>query len=442
MSNIDRSSSSTARVARRAPTSSTTTRTPGLFSRFSTTQLGGMAIRATLEHTQARQGARRPRRDGHGAAQPPRLDLRRAGDALARRARRRRAGAHGRAHLRQRRRGDRRRRRDDPRRPAPRHERARSSSSAAPRACSTRSASTTSAARRSARRSRSTARSTRKTLPPGTHLQDMLLMSLYDPRRKHGHGEHRRGARAALRDHARAGRRVRLPLAAAREAGARRRLVRRGDRAGDGRATARPSRSSVKHDTHILDDASLAKMARLPAGLRAGRHHHRRQRQRRRRRRRRDGDRQGDRRREARRQAARAHRRHGRRRAAIRRSWAGARCPRRSARSSGRASSGKAIDHVELNEAFAPQALACIRDFEKMGIDPGEGEPAGRRHRPRPPARRDRRDPHAHLRLRAAARPRSATASSRCASAAARASRSCSRRCKGSATILRTPAAA
>ena len=32
--------------------------------------------------------------------------------------------------------------------------------------------------------------------------------------------------------------------------------------------------------------------------------------------------------------------------------------------------SGKDVDLVELNEAFAPQALACIRDFEGMGIAP------------------------------------------------------------------------
>ncbi|MGB8930781.1 MAG: thiolase family protein [Anaeromyxobacteraceae bacterium] len=32
--------------------------------------------------------------------------------------------------------------------------------------------------------------------------------------------------------------------------------------------------------------------------------------------------------------------------------------------------SGKEIDAVEINEAFAPQALACVRDFEAMGIDP------------------------------------------------------------------------
>jgi len=38
---------------------------------------------------------------------------------------------------------------------------------------------------------------------------------------------------------------------------------------------------------------------------------------------------------------------------------------------------GKAIDHVELNEAFAPQALACIRDFEGMGIDPERVNPMG-----------------------------------------------------------------
>jgi len=35
------------------------------------------------------------------------------------------------------------------------------------------------------------------------------------------------------------------------------------------------------------------------------------------------------------------------------------------------------IDHVELNEAFAPQALACIRDFAVMGIDPEKVNPQG-----------------------------------------------------------------
>lgn len=38
---------------------------------------------------------------------------------------------------------------------------------------------------------------------------------------------------------------------------------------------------------------------------------------------------------------------------------------------------GGDIDHVELNEAFAPQALACIRDFEALGIDPAKVNPQG-----------------------------------------------------------------
>ena len=38
---------------------------------------------------------------------------------------------------------------------------------------------------------------------------------------------------------------------------------------------------------------------------------------------------------------------------------------------------GNQLDHVELNEAFAPQSLACIRDFEKMGIDPEKVNPQG-----------------------------------------------------------------
>ncbi len=39
--------------------------------------------------------------------------------------------------------------------------------------------------------------------------------------------------------------------------------------------------------------------------------------------------------------------------------------------------SGADVDHVELNEAFAPQAIAVIRDFEKMGIDPECVNPMG-----------------------------------------------------------------
>jgi acetyl-CoA acetyltransferase family protein len=39
--------------------------------------------------------------------------------------------------------------------------------------------------------------------------------------------------------------------------------------------------------------------------------------------------------------------------------------------------SGKDLDHVELNEAFAPQALACIEEFERMGIDREKVNPIG-----------------------------------------------------------------
>jgi acetyl-CoA acetyltransferase family protein len=39
--------------------------------------------------------------------------------------------------------------------------------------------------------------------------------------------------------------------------------------------------------------------------------------------------------------------------------------------------SGKQIEHVELNEAFATQALAVLRGFEKLGIDPEKVNPLG-----------------------------------------------------------------
>ncbi len=38
---------------------------------------------------------------------------------------------------------------------------------------------------------------------------------------------------------------------------------------------------------------------------------------------------------------------------------------------------GDKLDHIELNEAFAPQALACIHDFKEMGIDPEKVNPMG-----------------------------------------------------------------
>jgi acetyl-CoA acetyltransferase family protein len=38
---------------------------------------------------------------------------------------------------------------------------------------------------------------------------------------------------------------------------------------------------------------------------------------------------------------------------------------------------GEQMDIIELNEAFAPQSLACLRDMEKMGIDPEKVNPMG-----------------------------------------------------------------
>jgi acetyl-CoA acetyltransferase family protein len=38
---------------------------------------------------------------------------------------------------------------------------------------------------------------------------------------------------------------------------------------------------------------------------------------------------------------------------------------------------GNQLDIVEINEAFAPQSLACLREFEKMGIDPEKVNPMG-----------------------------------------------------------------
>jgi acetyl-CoA acetyltransferase family protein len=38
---------------------------------------------------------------------------------------------------------------------------------------------------------------------------------------------------------------------------------------------------------------------------------------------------------------------------------------------------GEQIDIIELNEAFAPQSLACLREFEKMGFDLGKVNPMG-----------------------------------------------------------------
>ena len=102
-----------------------------------------------------------------------------------------------------------------------------------------------------------------------------------------------------------------------------------------------------------------------------------------------------------------------------RRSWAWARSRRRARRSTGRGFPLPDIDIFELNEAFASQALACIRE---LGIDPEQGEPGRRRDRDRPSARRVGRAHYRQGRRRAETGRRAHSPSPQCVSAAARAS--------------------
>jgi len=215
-----------------------------------------------------------------------------------------------------------------------------------------------------------------RTLPGGTHLQDMLLMSLYDP-----------GAQLAMANTAeelgrrygitreeadRFGYRSHTRAREAREAGWFDEEIEPVTVEGDG--TTDPV--LVNHDTHIMDGISLAKMARLPAAFEAG------------------GiitagnasavvdgaaamviGKESDAKTEGVSPLARLA---GMGVAACDpriMGWGPVPAVERALESAGVA--GKDIDHVELNEAFAPQALACIRDFEKMGIDPEKVNPVG-----------------------------------------------------------------
>ena len=97
-----------------------------------------------------------------------------------------------------------------------------------------------------------------------------------------------------------------------------------------------------------------------------------------------------------------------RRAAWTRRSWASARCRRCARRSSAPGVKLDDIDVIELNEAFAAQALAVMKDLD---LDPGEGQPERRRDRARPPDRRDRRGDHRQGALRDGARATTSSAS-------------------------------
>jgi acetyl-CoA acetyltransferase family protein len=215
-----------------------------------------------------------------------------------------------------------------------------------------------------------------KGLPPGTQLQDALLMSLYDP-----------GAQMAMANTAEElGRRYRITreeadrfalrsqtnAKAARDAGWFGEEIEPVMVERDGASEP----VAVQNDTHILEDVSLAKMSRLApafepggtitaanasavvdgaAAMVIGKE--------------KDATKHG---------AKPLARLAGVGVAACDpqiMGWGPVPAVKKALKSAG--VKGDAIDHVELNEAFAPQALACIRDFAKLGIDPETVNPQG-----------------------------------------------------------------
>jgi len=215
-----------------------------------------------------------------------------------------------------------------------------------------------------------------KALPPGTHLQDMLLMSLYDPSAKMAmantaeelgrrYGVKRDEADAfALRSHVNAKK--------ARDAGHFDEEITPVTLEAEDGGPAQ----ILKYDTHIIEEPSIGKMARLPPAFEAG------------------GiitagnasavvdgaaamiiAKESDAEREGARPLARIA---GMGVAACDpqiMGWGPVPAVQKALAKAG--VEGKNIDIVEINEAFAPQALACVRDFEKMGIDPERVNPMG-----------------------------------------------------------------
>ncbi len=214
-----------------------------------------------------------------------------------------------------------------------------------------------------------------RNLDGGTHLQDMLLMSLYDP-----------SAKMAMANTAEElGRRYEISREEADAFGFRSQQLAKAARdAGYFEAETKPVEVDlgngetvvVKHDTHILDDVSLGKMATLPAAFEQG------------------GivtagnasavvdgaaamviGKESDAKRHNLKPLARVV---GMGVAACDpkiMGWGPVPATEKALKQAG--IDGTKIDHVELNEAFAPQAIAVIRDFEKMGIDPEKVNPQG-----------------------------------------------------------------
>ncbi|WP_428261704.1 thiolase family protein [Haliangium sp.] len=215
-----------------------------------------------------------------------------------------------------------------------------------------------------------------KDLGPEEYLQDMLLMSLYDP-----------GAKMAMANTAEElGRRYGITRSEADAFGHRSHSLAKAARDAGWfdeetepvslvRDEAEPP-IEVKHDTHILDDVSPAKMARLPAAFEVG------------------GivtagnasavvdgaaamviGKESD---AAARGAKPLARVAGMGVAACDpriMGWGPVPATRRALDQAG--IKGSEVDIVELNEAFAPQALAVIRDFAELGIDPEKVNPMG-----------------------------------------------------------------
>ncbi|MGE5362025.1 MAG: thiolase family protein [Bacteroidales bacterium] len=208
-----------------------------------------------------------------------------------------------------------------------------------------------------------------KGLPPGTYLQDALLMGLYDPgaRMSMANTAEELGRRYCIsREQADAfGYRSQVLARKARDAGWFDEEIEPVTVEGDGTSVA----VEVRYDTHIIDTVSLEKMGRLPAAFEPngiitaanasavvdgaaamviGRES--------------DAERHGAK--------------------VLARvigvgvagcdpqimGWGPVPATRKALAMAGL--DGGSIDVVELNEAFAPQALACMRDFEAMLIDP------------------------------------------------------------------------
>ncbi|MEE2789920.1 MAG: thiolase family protein [Myxococcota bacterium] len=213
-------------------------------------------------------------------------------------------------------------------------------------------------------------------LPKGTHLHDMMLMSVYDPSAKMAMAntaeELGRRYDITREDADEFGYRSHVNAKAARDAG----FFDEEIVAVEVTTDATEDASIVRYDTHILEDPSIGKMARLRAAFEAG------------------GiitagnasavvdgaaamiiGREAD---------AQAHdvrplaRIAGMGVAACDpqiMGWGPVPATEKALSQAG--IKGSDIDHVELNEAFAPQALACIRDFEQMGIAPERVNPMG-----------------------------------------------------------------